>query len=510
MTTAATVPLPGIEHIIVLMLENRSFDNILGNLYPYSPGYNGLPPGASNTYEHQDGFRREQVTVYPTSVPPSGKSIYITPNPDPGESAKDIAEQIDGGSMGGFAQNYRDVHLVSATPGDIMCYFNLSSDGNRVPQLAVTWRLGSQFGVSDQWFASGPVQTFPNRMFSVCGLPGQFGDAAHPRAPVNDIDYVGQGVRGSYAGGALGSVTNRTIFEALDAGPNGIRWNPARWKVYFHDVPLTALSKYVYDAWAADSECVSNFDATDYNPPHGKTFFEDLMSGTLPAFSIIEPRYWGNYSRSNTIANSNHPGNDHYQTAGLTGNPIDVTNGEALLWSVFEPLARNQKLFNKTLLIVTYDEHGGCYDHVAPPAAVNPFPPSVANSSTYSRYGVRVPALFVNPRIRPGTIVRPPAGSRPFDHTSIIATVAAQFAFVRTPLTPRVASAPLLDNLIPPNPVNTEAAELPLGDALRAWIEAVPRPAVQPAPRKSLDEHQKMVSDWVRAKGQARSNESPL
>lgn len=484
-TIAANAPLPGIEHIVVLMLENRSFDNVLGNLYPASSSFDGIPAGASNTYNTLEGPQ----TVFPTNVPPSGNSIYITPNPDPGESQSDMNTQIyNGGSaatMGGFAQSYHDVHLFAATPGDIMCYFDNASAGGNIGQLPFTQLIAAGYAVSDQWFASGPVQTFPNRMFTLCATPGQFGNTA----PINDLDYAGEG---SGYSDVLGSVTNTTVLELLDnkAGCNGP--DPKSWKVYFHDAPLSAISSYVYDAWNAGSDCVSSFNDGDYDPPYGTTFWHDVQNGKLPAFAFIEPRYWSNYSDSGNPANSNHPGDDDYKTLGTTGNPIDCRNGEGLLVEVLGALLSKPDLFNSTLLVVIYDEHGGVWDHVAPMTALTPYDSSVTNSSVYTTTGVRVPAMFANPSIPAGTIYRPPSGSAyPFDHTSIIATLTAQFGLAG-PLTVRDQNAPVLANLIPPGATPRSVGELAIPDAIKTTL---PRQQGKPVPRKSIAEHRRMLGE---------------
>ena len=491
-TIQPDAPLPGIEHIVVLMLENRSFDNVLGNLYPPSSAFDGIPADASNTYR----TLFETHTVTPTNTPPSGKSIYIVPNPDPGESQSDMNQQIyNGGSdatMGGFAQNYHDVHLLAGTPGDIMCYFDSTADGG-IGQLPITTLIAKGYAVCDQWFGSGPVQTFPNRMFAFCGTPGELGGAA----PINDTDYI---LHGSGYFEVLGSVADKTVFALLDdAGGSSGTPDPTNWKVYFHDVPLSAISAYVNDAWAAGSECVSSFDDSDYDPPYGTTFGDDVQNGTLPAFAFIEPRYWSNYSGSGNASNSNHPGNDDWVTAGLTGNPIDCRNGEALLVEVLGALLSNPTLFASTLLVVIYDEHGGVWDHVPPVPALTPYGPDsgVANAEVYSTTGPRVPAMFANPSIPAGTVYRPPSGSAyPFDHTSIIATLTAQFGLAG-PLTARDGAAPVFSGLIPPNPTSRAAADLAIPDAVK---QALLRPRGTPAPRRTLAEHQRMVSGWVVAR----------
>ena len=99
-----------------------------------------------------------------------------------------------------------------------------------------------------------------------------------------------------------------------------------------------------------------------------------------------------------------------------------------MLQSIYEALYSGpNNLFEKTLFIVTYDEHGGLYDHAKPPAAVSPFEQGTVEGFDYDRYGVRVPAMFINPYIQPQTIFRPQSGPNPFDHTSIISTLRAQF-----------------------------------------------------------------------------------
>jgi len=485
-TIQPDAPLPGIEHIVVLMQENRSFDNVLGNLYPASASFDGIPAGASNSYR-----ALLHHTVKPTSEPPSGKSIYITPNPDPAESQGHMHFQIYNGgttpTMGGFAQSYYDAHRIEGNPGDIMCYFD-STANDGAGQLPMTAFLARTFAVSDRWFGAGPVQTFPNRMFAFCATAGNFDN----QAPIDNIDYwpLGHGY-----GDVLGSMTATSVFELLDTASNSATYDPSNWKVYFHDVPLSAINSYVYGALTAGSGCVSSFDGSDYTPPHGATFLDDVRAGTLPAFAFIEPRYWSNYSQGGHPANSNHPGNDDYHTLGKTGHPIDCRNGETLLTDVYDALTSRPALFDKTLLIVIYDEHGGVWDHVAPLAAPTPYGPDsgVANAEVYSTTGPRVPAFFVNPAIAAGTVLRPPSGSAyAFDHTSIIATLTAQFGLAG-PLTCRDAATPVLSGLIVPGTTPRPVAEL-----------AVPRGLLPPRPpggtpgtRRTLADHEQLVRSWA-------------
>ncbi|HEX3251035.1 MAG TPA: alkaline phosphatase family protein, partial [Pyrinomonadaceae bacterium] len=191
-------------------------------------------------------------------------------------------------------------------------------------------------------------------------------------------------------------------------------------KVYFHDYAIATMIKYVLET----PDQVTNFDTLDYGQDtKTPTFFDDLNNKTLPKFSFIEPRYGG---INNLPPNSNHP-------------PANVIDGEILLATIYAALSQSTYYWPRTLLIITYDEHGGCFDHVVPPLAVAPGGTELprASSFQFDRYGPRVPAIIVSPYITKGTILRPEGfaynavsggitttnGVTPFDHTSIIKTV---------------------------------------------------------------------------------------
>src|SRR5262245_24119313 len=140
-----------------------------------------------------------------------------------------------------------------------------------------------------------------------------------------------------------------------------------------------------------------------------RQFQADCQSSQLPSYSLIEPQYYPDMA---------HPENDQHP-------PSVVTLGEQLIADVYNRL-RSSKLWIKTLLIITYDEHGGCHDHVPPPSATQPETPRPDQVFKFDRFGVRVPAVIVSPYVKPGTILRPP-GAVPYDHTSIIATLRKRF-----------------------------------------------------------------------------------
>jgi phospholipase C len=181
--------------------------------------------------------------------------------------------------------------------------------------------------------------------------------------------------------------------------------------VYFHDIPQSATLARL---WAEIPMHFHHFE---------DDFARDAAAGKLPAYTFIEPQYFTD-TIMGKMPNDQHP-------------PHNVSHGDALIARVYNAV-RSGPGWKNTLLIVTYDEHGGCYDHVPPPAAVPP-DDLRPDGVIFDRFGVRVPALIISPWVKPGSVLRP-AGPTPFDHTSIIATLAKLFRF--PPLTKRDAAAP--------------------------------------------------------------------
>jgi phospholipase C len=151
-----------------------------------------------------------------------------------------------------------------------------------------------------------------------------------------------------------------------------------------------------------------------------KDFQAAAAGGTLPSYTFLEPSW-------SPTGNSQHPN-------------YDVALGEQLIHDVYYALY-NSKAWNETLLIVTYDEHGGCYDHVAPPSGAVPPDDTLGEFGfDFKRFGVRVPAVLISPLIAPGTVFRVPAGTMPLDHTSILKTLEKRWSLPA--LTARDAAAP--------------------------------------------------------------------
>ena len=372
-----------IEHVVVLMLENRSFDNILGLLYPNSDQFDGLTMEASNPW-HKENGSAETIKVWCSDDP----HPPALPDEDPGELFSDIDAQIHGlqrsdrPTMDGFVDNYvrQPSHPAPPRPHAVMHAY-------RPEHLPATTMLARSFGVSDRWFASAPCETWPNRYFLHCGTAGGYVNNERSSFPYRWPRFL------------------PTIFRRLDRSGR-------RWKVYFHDLPQAAT---LVDLWPKIFTRFCFFD------PH---FMSDAKTGKLPAYSFIEPRYYSN-SRTRALPNDQHP-------------PHDLRDGEALVADVYNAL-RSSPAWARTLLVVIYDEHGGCFDHVPPPAAVSPGGP-FPDGFQFDRYGVRVPAILVSPYIPAGSIIRP-SGSYPFDHCSVQATLHKLFD-LGPPLSPRVELCP--------------------------------------------------------------------
>jgi len=271
-------------------------------------------------------------------------------------------------------------------------------------QLPVISALAKGFGVSDRWHASAPNQTWPNRFFVHTGTAAGYVNNSPSHPP-----YL-----------------MPTIFNRLTRKQRS-------WRIYHHDLPQTATLAMI---WSELPDHLYSFEGD---------FMADAMNGRLPNYSFIEPRYFSD-PILRRMPNDQHP-------------PHNVLFGERLIARVYDAL-RNGPAWEQTLFIITYDEHGGIYDHVPPPAAV---PPDALQHDgfTFNRYGVRVPAVIVSPWVPAGSIIRPPDGSaHPFDHTSILATLRKLFD-LGDPLTRRDAAAPdLLHALSLDTPSNSGPANL--------------------------------------------------
>lgn len=512
-----------IQHVVVVMLENRSYDNVLGALYlggqaPFGQGgLNGLSTSESNPNPSDPsgppilvGNQTEAKQIGGTGPAYAPTTL---PMVDPGEYFTDMAQQFlnevptanpygDGDyvpstcppQMQGFTTNYANLSQ-DAPPtqnvSDVMNYFTPA-------QLPVTAFLARNFAVCDRWFASAPTQTYTNRAFALTAAPAVHHEVdGHDFSLIDDSEYVTDTF-----------VEMPSLLQQLDTVCGSSQVN---WKVYFHDYSI-AMQTVTYVATQGQSSSnvnVSTFDTADWGTDgpvtsaaganqlgaFPNTFVQDLAAGWLPAFSFIEPRYFDNVATNHLPPNSNHPGAANILTlqeiADQDGNPVTATNppidaatGEAFLMAVYNMLRQHDTIWNSTLLIVTYDEHGGTFDHVPPPLALpcgtinwGPTPPQnfstlptcdyeTAKGFDFNVFGGRVPAIIVSPYIIPGSAIPPElfvadgTTSQPFfDHTTIVKTVWDIFNLSAPPsttssLNDRDAAAPSLAPFLSATTVN--------------------------------------------------------
>jgi phospholipase C len=382
--------LPAIQHIVQLMLENRSFDHMLGFLYEGSGNVSpaGHPFEGLTGQESNPDSSGNPVSVFKIDTTDPG--AYFMPGADPGEGYANTNSQLFGqgtppvppaATNQGFVTNFEATIIwdqrvgrpveTGAAARNIMGVFPPEA-------LPVMSGLARGFAVCDHWFSSAPTETFPNRAFAC---------AATSQGHMND---------------ASSSYTLPSIFGLM--GQHNVTW-----KIYGYDAdPLTRKN------------FPDTTNAPDANFGQFTDFTADAQAGRLPAYSFLEPS-WG------SSGNSQHP-------------IYDVALGEKLIHDVYYAL-RGGPAWGQTLLFITYDEHGGLYDHVPPPSgAVPPDDTPGEFRFDFTRFGVRVPAVLVSPLIAAGTVFRVPAGSMPLDHTSVLKTVESRWGLPA--LTRRDAAAP--------------------------------------------------------------------
>jgi phospholipase C len=369
------------EHIVVVMMENHSFDTYLGMLpkrgQPKADGFtfdgNGVPLNSNPIPGDKKGGRIRSFRMTSTCQGDVSQAWDATHT------------QINGGRMDGF---------VGSTGGDAndtpMGYYDEED-------LPFYYSLAKTFTVGNRYFCSAPCQTYPNRRFLVAGTS------------TGDISTDS------------GSITAASMVPAAGTILDQMTANDVSWINYFTDLPGTAI-------------IASNVEKnpTHYQP--AAAFLTAAKAGTLPSVSFVDPEFGvtsdvggdlNSYLLSNAAAKAALPGfvgADASSSGGDEETPQNVLNGQAFVNQIVNAVMSGP-LWAKTLLIWTYDEHGGYYDHVAPPAA--PVPDSVAPdlqpgdaTGTFGMYGVRVPAVVVSPWTKPNDVT-----NVVHDHTSIMATI---------------------------------------------------------------------------------------
>ena len=390
-----------IKHVIVLMLENRSFDQLLGDYRNYS-GFSelrGIDCTSPIQCTDQDGYSYSQSPTAADCVDPDppheldnvlrqlGMPAPDLPEPPEGLEGKRLERFIE--AMAKIARSYleKEPRLARATMTatdvldaapfvneyatcghaktreqrqEILNYFRRGS-------LPALHQLADNFLICDYWFSSVPGPTWANRFFvhtgTSCGVA---------RMIQNVTDYWGYDV-----------YDQDSIFDRLSA-------KKTPWRIYVGDIPQSVLLLNQFKKGN-----ISNYRL------FGK-FEDDVVreGENFPAYVFIEPSY-------QAIGNDDHP-------------PHDVHAGQNLIATVYNAIRGNDKLWRETLLIVTYDEHGGFYDHVRPPASTHPGGTDM-KEWTFDSLGLRVPAILISPYVKQGIF------TTQLEHSSILRFVIDRF-----------------------------------------------------------------------------------
>ena len=428
------------DHVVVLMLENRSFDNLLGFLYtpeelkelkskgklPLGQTFEGLNFGGKHCNPIPGAAANGST---PTELCVTRASDFHQPFPDPGEPYQHVNTQLYGKfipesnsgkpdnkivapfnlptpvpavpPMDGFIKDYISV-LQSMEPVKKGCGYYLSKLFGFTPkgfnlndriddfkvimecfqpdQVNVMATLAKQFAVFDNWHCAVPSQTYTNRAFW---------HAATAKGHVNN------------------SPMSHWILE--DIGPtlfNRLEEKKISWNIYTDNpVSITGIVHF---------QPLLDFHLTRFKS--FKQFLEDARNDSLPAYSFVEPRFF-------TPHNDQHPSGFDSVIFGpsVVGS---VLSGEKLINDVYNAI-RTSENWKNTLMIITHDEHGGCYDHVPPGAATPPDPgaPVGQDGFRFDRLGFRVPMIMVSAHIKPHTIV-----NNPYQHTSFLKTMERKWA----------------------------------------------------------------------------------
>jgi phospholipase C len=341
---AGTESLPQIKHVVVLMMENHSFDNLLG-MVP------SRVPGRANA----DGFTLKQGRPVNVNLDPTGQAVFARPMSSPCQLVGHPGQDWNAShlSWGGGRNN----GFVAAS-GPVAMSFWDNAD------LPLTYSLVRHFPFGNRYFCSVLAQTYPNRRFFFCGT-------ASGLVATNGQTFTTPAANG-------------TIFDRLDD-------HKIDWASYYQQVPSALIVPGFFTP--ARSKRLKKIDQ----------FFTDAAKGRLPAFTFLDP---------------------NYETTSEE-NPQDIQVGERFVAKVVKALLHSPN-WEDTAFFLTYDEHGGYYDHVPPPRAITPDtiapipvpsqPPLTPGG--YDRYGFRVPTVVVSPWARANYI-----SNVVQDHTSITAFI---------------------------------------------------------------------------------------
>ncbi len=356
------------DHIVVVMMENHSFDNLLGALaHSGQPKAHGLKINGKGVAHNSNPGPEGPVRSFVFDTTAQGDGVS--------QSWNASHEQIDGGRMDGFVRS-----TGSTQP---MGYWTEET-------LPFAYSFARTFTSANRWFCSAPCQTYPNRRFLMAGT-------------------------------AYGNISTDTESLKDPPPPNGTIWDRLHaygisWKNYFTDLPSTGIINGTIEKYPSNLAPTSQF-------------FADCASGSLPAVSLVDPEFGvagivG--SGLATIPALQPLASKLETTGGDEENPQDMSYGEYWAYQAVRAVL-DSPAWPRTLLIYTYDEHGGYYDHIPPPAAIAPdsIPPALGPEDVpggYDLYGPRVPGIVASPYSKPNGVT-----NVVHDHTSVLATIESKW-----------------------------------------------------------------------------------
>ncbi|HEV7242083.1 MAG TPA: alkaline phosphatase family protein [Thermoanaerobaculia bacterium] len=448
MTRVAAGATP-ITNVFVLMLENHSFDHFFA-----MSGIKGITHATTSDFNEYDGTQYFVQSSAPVSMAT-----------DPGHEFEDVLEQLagpgatyqSGGTYpkivnSGFAANYATSTTEGPAPppednGEIMALFATPS------QLPVLYAAATNYALCDHWYASLPGPTWPNRFF-VHGASSSGLDDSPSNEQIGEWEVPGDGFE----------YGNGSIYQALAKA--GIPYR------FYNDAGDDFLSLYSDDPQngsvaGAIPQVTALKDVTVLDFYSLRHFASDLQGPYPYPYTFIEPHY-------GEVANGTYAG-------GSSQHPMDDTyGGENLVAAVYAAI-RNSPYWSSSLLIITYDEHGGLYDSYAPPAAVAPGDTPPHNYSkhgfTFEQYGVRVPAIVISPLVPSGTV-----SNTPYDHSSVLATLEKLFGL--NPLTNRDKNA---NDVLPLLSLGSPRTDCPTSLGTPASLGAAARPRLTDEEQAAID-----------------------
>ncbi|MCU1284067.1 MAG: hypothetical protein JWO13_417 [Acidobacteriales bacterium] len=353
-----------IKHVVVLMLENHSFDQVLGSIKGVA-GFESVEGiDISKPFSNVDPVSKKTILQEPTDA----MSIAL----DPKHEHVNVMRQLTN-NCSGFVDDFYQCYgkCSEEQRKQIMSFYPWGS-------LPVIHKLAASYSVCDHWFSSMPGPTWQNRFFVHSGT-----SKGHILMP------SGYYIRDEHC------YNQNTIYDLLEA-------KQIPWSIYHHGMPQSIILENLWD----------KFD--HYH--RMETFYSDARgpAEAFPSYSFIEPSYGG------PDQNDQHP-------------PTDMRKGEFLIAQIYNALRSNDALWESTLFVVLYDEHGGFYDHVFPSKTVAP--DAHLTEYSFDQYGLRVPSILISPWLPKGII------STIFDHTSLVRFVIDLWQLDPDALGARVRSA---------------------------------------------------------------------